>query len=147
MGRNSRRPKRMSVITSRAMHFGAVIVAFFVMVIVNMLASSSGRQLMKSIGEKERQLVKLEDDKTRASARWEEMKTPERLEKALRDHGLSMGYPKASQIVRMTRDGRPRPGQPALARAGQGPGVVVAAAAGRRQGGAVASSRYRKVRR
>ena len=124
----------MSVMASRAMHFGAVFLALFIMVIVNMLASSRGRQLMKAIGEKERELVKLEDDRTRESGRWERMTTPERLEDALVKHGLSMSYPKESQIVRMMPNGRPRPGQASVAKAA------------RRSGGAVVA-RYRKSKR
>ena len=70
MRKNRRIPKKMSVVASNTMHFGALIVVFSVMVIVNLLASSSCSQLMKAIGEKERQLVKLEDAKARESTRW-----------------------------------------------------------------------------
>ena len=97
--------------------FGAIIVIFSVMVILNLLASSSCSQLMKTIGEKERELVKLEDAKMRESTRWEEMKTPERIEHALLRHGLSMKPPHPEQTVRMMANGLPRPGQISLAKA------------------------------
>ena len=107
----------MSVMASRSMHIGGVLVMFFVMVIVNLLASSSCNQLMKSIGEKERQLTKLEKDRERESARWDSMKTSENLDRALLKFGLSMKYPRADQIVRMDSRGRALPGQISVARA------------------------------
>jgi hypothetical protein len=119
MRKNKKIPKKMSVVASNTMHFGAVIVIFSVMVILNLLASSSCTQLMKTIGEKERELVKLEDARMRESTRWEEMKTPERVEEALRAHGLSMSTPRAYQVVRMRADGTPLPGQLSVARSRQ----------------------------
>jgi hypothetical protein len=99
------------------MHIGAVLVMFFVMVILNLLASSSCTQIMKSIGEKERTLAKLEDERMRESARWDAMKTADNIDRALLKFGLSMRYAKAEQIVRMDAAGRPKPGQLAVARA------------------------------
>jgi hypothetical protein len=117
MKKNRKRSKKMSVMASRSMHVGGVLMMFFVMVIVNLLASSSCNQLMKSIGEKERQLTKLENDRARESARWDAMKTSENLDRALLKFGLSMKYPRADQIVRMDSHGRPKPGQLSVARA------------------------------
>lgn len=101
MGRNWKVSKRMSVVAQNTAYAGAIMLMLFVMVIVNMLASSSCSQLMKSIGEKERTLLRLEDERSRESARWEEMKTPRNLEKELNRHGLAMRYPKAGQTVRL----------------------------------------------
>ena len=117
MKKNRRRSKKMSVMASRSMHIGAVMVMFFVMVILNLLASSSCTQIMKSIGEKERTLAKLEDERMRESARWDAMKTADNIDRALLKFGLSMRYAKAEQIVRMDSAGRPKPGQLAVARA------------------------------
>ena len=151
MRRNRKRSKKMSVMAANMMHFGAVIVMLFVMVIINLLASSSCQQLMKSIGEKERVLDKLEEERVRASARWEEMKTPEKLESALLKHGLAMRYPKADQVVRIKANGRPYPGQLSVAKAQQRNGLTAA----KYQSEAVAlsvpvarkrQSRYRKSR-
>ena len=75
MKRNRKRSKKMSVIASHSMYVGAVIMMLFVMVIVNLLASSSCDHLLKSIGEKERQLKRLDDEYVRESARWEGMLT------------------------------------------------------------------------
>lgn len=117
MKKNRKRSKKMSVMASRSMHIGAVMIMLFVMVILNLLASTSCTQLMKSIGEKEKLLSRLEKDRQRESARWDAMKGPEDLDRALLRFGLSMHYPKAEQIVMMDGQGRPRPGQLSVARA------------------------------
>ncbi len=116
MRKNRKRTKEMSVVASRSMHIGAIIMMLFVMVIINLLASSSCDQLMKSIGEKEKYLTKLENDRKRASADWDRMKTSENLDRMLLKHGLAMKYPRADQVVRMGRNGRAMPGQLSLAR-------------------------------
>jgi len=126
MRKNRKRSVKMSVWATNTMHFAAVIVMLFVMVIINLLASSSCDQLMKSIGEKERALDRLEEERVRESARWEEMKTPEKLESALLRHGLAMRYPKPDQVVRMKANGRPYPGQLSVAKARQRNGLSAA---------------------
>ena len=117
MGRNRKVPKRLSVVATNTMRFGAIIVVFVVMVILNVLSSSSCTQLMKQRGELEREIVKLDDARMRESTRWEEMKTPEKVEVALLRHGLSMKLPRPEQTVRMMESGQPRPGQLSLAKA------------------------------
>ncbi len=119
MRKNRKMPRKMSVVTTRFMHMGAVLLTLFVMVILNLLASSSCRQLERNYGKKEDLLKKLDDDYQRELAHWEVMKTSEGLEAALRKHGLSMHYPNASQIVRMRADGVPYSGQLSLAKAAQ----------------------------
>ena len=151
MRRNRKRSKKMSVMAANTMHFGAVIVMLFVMVIINYLASSSCQKLMKSIGEKERALNRLEEERVRESARWEEMKTPEKLESALLQHGLAMRYPKADQVVRLKANGRPYPGQLSVAKARQRNGLTAASYQAAEDGPSVPVSRkrrsqYRKLR-
>ncbi len=119
MRKNRKRSKKMSVLTSHSMYVGAVIMMLFVMVIVNLLASSSCDQLMKAIGEKERQILKLEDEYIRESARWEGMLTAKNIERALASRGMAMHMPRAAQIIRMGADGQPTPGQFSVARAEQ----------------------------
>lgn len=117
MRRNRKRSTKMSVTASRSMHFAAVIMMLFVMVIVNMLASSRCDQMMKTIGEKESLLAKLEKDRERESGRWDQINTPDNLDRTLLKLGMSMKYPRAEQIVRMDAAGRPERGQISLARA------------------------------
>jgi len=115
--KNKRVSKKMSVIAATSMRIGAIIVVSFVMVILYLLSSSSCTQLLKMKGEKVRTIEKLEADRLRASTHWEEMLTPERVEKALRANGLSMKPPKPNQVVRMLANGTPRAGQMSVAAA------------------------------
>lgn len=105
----------MSVVTSRSFYIGSVLMTLFVAVIANIFAESSCSLVSKSIGEKERTLARLEKDRERESAHWEEMKTDENLDRMLPRHGLLMRYPKPEQIVRMKPDGTPYAGQLSLA--------------------------------
>ena len=116
MRRNRKIPKRMSVVATNTMRFGAIIVFFFVMVILNLLSSSSCTQLQNAKGALEREIAKLEDARTREATRWEKLKTTESIESALFRHGLSMKTPRADQMVRLLPDGTPRPGQLSVAK-------------------------------
>lgn len=119
MKQNHATPNKMSVVAKGSMQLAAVLMLAFIVAIMNVLGSVSCSQLMKSVGEKKALLGKLEDEFSRESARWEEMKTPEKLESALRRHGLAMKYAKPSQVVRMKPDGHPLPGQISVAKAAQ----------------------------
>lgn len=117
MRKNRKMPKKMSVVAANTMRFGAILVVFFVMVILNILASSSCTKLQNAKGGLEAKLAKLEDSRQRESTRWEEMTTPEKLQQALLRNGLKMTMPHPEQSVRMRPDGTPIPGQLALHRA------------------------------
>ena len=132
MRKNRKIPKKMSVVATNTMRFGAIIVFFFVMVILNLLSSSSCTQLLKVKGELEREIAKLDDARMRESTRWEEMKTSEKVEEALLRHGLAMKFPGADQTVRLMADGRPRPGQLSVAKARMRGRPVDAVAAGKK---------------
>lgn len=106
MKRNRKISKKMNVNVMVATHMGSVLLAVFVMVIVNLLASSSCQQLSKSIGENEKALSRLEDTYNRETTRWEAMKTTDKIEAALLRRGLSMKPPHARQNVIMRADGR-----------------------------------------
>ena len=127
MRRNVKKPAKMSVVAANTMRFGVIIVFLFIMVILNLLASSGCNHLMKEKGEMERELVKLDEARTREATRWEEMKTPERVETALLRHGLAMRLPRPDQNIRMRADGSPYPGQISIARLGRRNGGIVAA--------------------
>ena len=124
MRKNRRVKKHMSVNTSVATHTGVIVLAAFVMVILNFLASSSCQHLSSQIGEKEKQLAQLEDAYNREEMRWEGMKTPEQLSAALRRHGLAMRPAHASQNVHINADGRPYLGQLAVQQARRREGGV-----------------------
>ena len=119
MRKNRKMPKKMSVMAGRSVQIGALIITCFAMVSLNMLASSSCKQLENTIGEKKRQIDSLEVSYKREKANWEKMLTPANLEQALLRHGLAMKFPKTEQVVRMDAAGRPYPGQRSVARATQ----------------------------
>lgn len=127
MRRNRKIPKKMSVVATNTMRFGAIIVFFFVMVILNLLSSSSCTQLQNAKGALEREIVKLDEARMRESTRWEEMKTTESIETALLRHGLLMRTPGPAQSVILKADGTPRPGQLSLAKSKMRAGVVALA--------------------
>ena len=132
MRKNRKMSSRMSVVARNTTRFAAILLMLFAMSILNFLANSRCEQQMKSIGLKEKELKRLDDERDRESARWEEMKTPERLETALKRHGLAMRYPKPSQIIRMNAAGNPVPGQHSVAKAKERNSRTVAMAGSRR---------------
>jgi len=115
MGKNRKVSVRRDVMIGATARFGALLVVLFVMVIINVLASSSCQQLMKRIGAGERELASLEAARNREANRWDLLKTPERIEAALLRHGLSMKPPRADQNIYMTAEGKPLLGQSSLA--------------------------------
>lgn len=126
MRRNVKKPAKMSVVAANTMRFGVIIVFLFIMVILNLLASSACTHLLKEKGEMEREINKLNEARMREATRWEAMKTPENVETALLKHGLSMRLPRPDQNVRMRSNGTPYPGQLSIARARQRAGLPVA---------------------
>ena len=126
MRKNRKVGKRMSVVAATTMRFGAILMVFFVMVVINQLASSRCTLLNKATGDLKRELERLEDSCQRESTRWEKLKTPENIERALIRHGLSMKTPRPDQCVSMMANGQPRPGQLALTRAKMRNGLATA---------------------
>ncbi len=119
MKRNRKTTRRMSVMAATTARFGAILLVFFLMVIFNILSSNRCAHLLKQKGVLERDLARLDDAHLRESTRWEAMKTPDNIERALLRHGLKMPMPRYDQNVYMNRDGRPRGGQLSVAKAGQ----------------------------
>jgi hypothetical protein len=71
-------------------------------------------QLGQEIRKQEVKYAALENERVREAARWDEKKTPEKLERAMLQHGLAMAYARPDQVVRMDAAGRPLPGQVSL---------------------------------
>lgn len=109
--RNCRKSQTMNVMTGRTFHVASVIVALMIAVVMNLVAESRCTQVRDSIGEKQKLLARLEQDRQRESAAWEQMTTASNLERALIRHGLNMRYPKSEQVIRMDASGTPRYGQ------------------------------------
>lgn len=109
--RNCRKSQTMNVMTGRTFHVAGIILALVVAVVMNMVAESRCQQVRVAIGEKTKLLDRLEQDRDREDANWQQMKSASSLERALVRHGLNMRYPKDEQVIRMDASGTPRYGQ------------------------------------
>ena len=115
MRKNKKISKRMSRLTVNMMHLGAIMLTFFVMVVLNLMASSSCSQLTKIIADKDRPLADSKVELSKNIVRWDSVKSSVNLERALVVRGMSMNYPKSNQIVRMDERGRVIPSQNSVA--------------------------------
>lgn len=115
MRKNKKISKRMSRLTVNMMHLGAIMLTFFVMVVLNLMASSSCSQLTKIIADKDKQLADSKVELSKNIVRWDSVKSSVNLERALVVRGMSMNYPKSNQIVRMDERGRVIPSQNSVA--------------------------------
>ncbi|MCR5413359.1 MAG: hypothetical protein K6F50_01360 [Kiritimatiellae bacterium] len=93
------------------MHFGAVMLMCVVVVILNLLASSSCSQLMKSIGEKDAMLQAKREEFDSATARWEATTSADNIDRILARHGIEVSHPRPHRIIRMDANGRVIPNQ------------------------------------
>jgi hypothetical protein len=114
--RRNRRIKKRSRFATSSMGVASLIVSGFIMLMIFFGMNSRCSSISREIGKKEKELKKLEAELTREKTRWDEMKVPERLGRALTKFGLEMEVPREDQIVRMNRAGVPAPGQLALRR-------------------------------
>lgn len=113
--KNKRVTKRMSRSAVGSGYILGMVVLIAVAVVLNTIAESNCEQVTNSIGEKERQIKSLEDQKVREAARWQELKTIDKIEERLCLHGMKMAYPHPHQIIRLTSDGKVLPGQQSVA--------------------------------
>ena len=114
--RRNRRVKKNSRFATSSMGIASLIVSAFIMMMIFFAMNSRCSAITREIGQREKDLQRLESELTREKTRWEEMKVPERLRVALTRFGLEMDIPREDQIVRMGRNGMPVPGQLALSR-------------------------------
>lgn len=113
MRKNRKRQVRIQFLPRMAV---GVIVTFVTVALVFWFVDSKCAQLGQEIRKHEQKFAGLENERVREAARWDEKKTPEKLERAMLQHGLAMTYPTADQMVRMDTAGRPLPGQLSVAR-------------------------------
>lgn len=73
--------------------------------------------IANDIGKAEKKLRLLNSNLEREMMKWNEMKTPERLEAALAKHGLDMHNPRPDQVIKMGIDGDVAPRQMSVVRA------------------------------
>ena len=115
--RRNRKIKRHATWATGSMAVATLIVCMLLMMLVYWLFDSRCSAIQREIGKAEKVLAALEADCVRETARWDEMKTPEKLAECLTRFGLEMKTQRQDQIVRMNRDGRPAPNQIAVTRA------------------------------
>lgn len=111
MRRNHKRQIRVKILPLPA---AGIIVLAATVALCCWFMDSKSAQLGQEIRKYEQKYASLESERVREEARWNAKKTPEKLERAMLQHGILMDYPKADQIVRMDVVGRPIPGQLAL---------------------------------
>ena len=109
--------KKNSRFTSGATGIASLIVSSFIMLMIYWSLDARCTSIMREIGKAENTMKVLDAEHGREMARWNGMKTPERLDEKILRFGLAMGVPRADQVVRMMSNGRPAPGQIAVARA------------------------------
>jgi len=113
MRRNRKRQVRVKFLPVPAA--GVIVLAASVALSYWFMDSKSA-QLGQEIRKYEQKYAALEGERVREESRWNEKKTPEKLERAMLQHGIMMTYPTPEQVVRMDMNGRPMPGQLALVR-------------------------------
>jgi hypothetical protein len=98
-------------------HWAASIIVLVVTLVLGYwFMDSKCAMLGQEIRKHERRFSTLEDERLREEARWNEKKTPEKLDQAMLQHGLAMSYPTHDQVVRMDGRGVPVPGQQSVAK-------------------------------
>ena len=131
MKKNRKTSKRMSRLVSNTFRAGAAIAALFAVSLLDMFASSSCNQLVKTADAREKILQRRRADLENAQAKWDAKRSSGNLDRTLIKHGISMRHPSPAQIIRMDALGRPVPGQMSLALARQRiDGQTVAAGGG-----------------
>lgn len=116
MRRRNRRVRKNSRFATSSMGIASLIVSAFIMMMIFFAMNSRCSAITREIGKKEKELQRLESELTRETARWDEMKVPEKLNVALARFGLEMDLPREDQVIRIGKSGAPVPGQLALAR-------------------------------
>ncbi len=115
--RRNKRTKRCSEVTLKTMHIAAIVLSLFIMLMAYWVLDSRCGAIGQEIGAAEKALAKLDGELERETMKWNEMKTPERLELALKKHGLNMNNPAPDQVIKIVPNGRVAPRQMSVVRA------------------------------
>ena len=115
--RRNKRTKRCSEFTLNTMHIAAIVLSLFIMLMAYWVLDSRCGAIGQEIGAAEKALAKLDGELERETMKWNEMKTPERLEIALKKHGLNMNNPAPDQVIKMMPNGKMAPRQISVVRA------------------------------
>lgn len=105
MKRNRKVSRRRSVVGMHVRHFVAVMLMFAVMVVLNLLVSSSCGQLMKSIGEKDRLIKARQDELDSSKSIWRRTTSTDNLAIALHRRGIEMSSPQSDYVIHIDSHG------------------------------------------
>lgn len=113
----------MAINRNRSKPIGVVpklVIGAFVLVLVggavHWKLDSKYKEVSKEVSKLEEESARLENIYKYEESRWREMyENPEKLDRAIREKGLAMGFPTTNQIVRIDAKGQPLPNQPSLA--------------------------------
>jgi hypothetical protein len=115
--KRNRRVKRQSHFALNTMHLAALVVSAFIVLMAYWWLDTRCGAIAQDIGSAEKVLAKLDAELDREAMKWNELKTPERLEAALAQHGLDMHNPGPDQVIKMNADGKVAPRQMSVVRA------------------------------
>jgi hypothetical protein len=93
-----------------------IIVLLVTLVLGYWFMDSKCSMLNQEMRKHEQKYAALENERVREESRWNEKKTPEKLEQAMLQHGIAMSYPTPEQVVRMDGGGVPLAGQLSVVR-------------------------------
>jgi len=113
MKRNRKRRQEVRVLPRWLASISVLVVS---LVLACWFIDSKSAMLGQEIRKHEQKFIALENERVREEARWNEKKTPEKLEQAMLQHGLVMNYPTPEQVVRMDGGGVPLAGQLSVTR-------------------------------
>lgn len=105
MRRNRKVSRKQSVIGMHTMHLGIILLTLLMAVITNQLATASCDSLMNKIGAKTRTLKEKKAELCRVSAKWEQAKSKDGLQKALDNLCIEMSPASPDYVVRVDSDG------------------------------------------
>ena len=114
--KRNKKVKKHSRCTMNSVNIVALIVLSFFAIMVYWSQDARCTSLAQEIGKAEKEYKRLERDCQREVSSWEELKTPDNLQRAFIRHGLDMGQPNQDQVVHMDTKGQPKPGQMSVAR-------------------------------
>lgn len=119
MGRGVTLRKKRSIFVIGTTGLVSLVMTVIIMLMCYLWMDSRCGAISREISRCEKELKDVTAELERTRTRWEEMKVPGKLEEKLVRFGLNMKYARSDQVVRMNADGRPAPGQIAVARARQ----------------------------
>ena len=117
MRRRNRKVNKHSRFTVNTAGVVALLVTGFAMVMCYCVLGMRCTSIAQELQEAEKVYKQLTKESERVAARWTELMAVDRLDDKLTRFGLEMKLPRVDQVVRLNAEGRPLPGQIAVARA------------------------------